>query len=556
MPRLSRRAIESIVGGREAPLGERIIRISTAVILAAGFLLRMRGYLWQPSAFWLDECSWAMLTVELPLAELAIRPVGFMWLSRLLGTHIALTEPVLRFVPWLAGMTTVALSPSLARRLFVNPAARLLFVAIIAFHPAAIDFSKEFKPYSCSLMLHLLLVLLALRYVDTRRSRDLGWLLFAATLGGLFAQDLLFAYPGVFLLASYTALRERRRQLLPIFGVAALIIGLIAFQYFWSWNQMRPSDRDVWASKYNVFYAGHHSYAAWLLERHTGMAAFPGFRAKFWQASWLSERQVGLLRSVDATVWLCLHVLGIVVLLGWRQKRALLLVLPVVVLWTFNFLRLWPIGAFRTNLFVVGYVSAIACTALDGPLGVFGRLRDVVPALLLVVAPFLLFDRDWNAHKHALTHSSEFPRLLKGLLRAKAATDGPGREPLVLDRRSCDPFRYYTEFHPTVSKQVGAALRRSFDTTCVPEEAPYRHVLLRAIQRAPHHAWTILHTSQPVRTMMRRHQLGGAVLGVEEHFGQHTVMAFSRASDANARGADAGEVREPPHVDEEPEEGP
>ncbi len=547
-----RRGLTWVVGPRRAPLGERLVRLFTTALVAVGFLLRMRGYFWHASAFWLDECMWAMFTVERPLAELAIRPVGFMWVSRLLGTHIALTEPVLRFMPWLAGMLTVAMAPALARRLFVNPAARLLFVAIMAFHPAAIDLSKEYKPYSCSLMLHLLLVLLALRYLDTRRARELGWLLFGATVGGLFAQDLLFAYPGVFLLAAYTALRERRKQLLPIVGVAALILGLIVFQYFWSWNQTPASDRDVWASKYNVFWNGHHSHGAWLLERHLGMADFPDFRQKFWQVSWLDGRALELLRKVDDTVWICLHVIGVVVLLGWRQKRALLLLMPMAVVWTFNLLRFWPIGAFRTNLFVVGYMSAIACTALDAPLSVFGRLRDVVPALLLVVVPFLVLDPDWSAHKRALTHSSEFPRLLKGLIRAKAALDGPEREPLVLDRRSCDPFRYYTEFHPTVSKQVKNAIKTSFDTICVPEEAPYRRTLLKAIQRAPRHAWTILHTSRPVLTMIRRHQLGDAELAHEEHFGSHTIMAFSRSSAPVEPPPEGREAPEPSHAEEEP----
>jgi hypothetical protein len=544
-----RRGLTWVVGPRGAPLGERVVRLFTTALVAAGFLVRMRGYFWHASAFWLDECTWAMFTVERPLAELAIRPVGFMWVSRLLGTNIALTEPVLRFMPWLAGMITVALSPALARRLFVNPAARLLFVAIMAFHPGAIDLSKEYKPYSCSLMLHLLIVLLALRYVDTRRARDLCWLLFGATVGGLFAQDLLFAYPGVFLLAAYTALRERRRHLLPIFAVAAFIIGLLVFQYLWSWNQTPASDRDVWASKYNVFWNGRHSQVAWVLERHLGMADFPDFRQKFWQVSWLSGRELELLRKVDDTVWICLHVIGVVVLLGWRHKRALLLLMPMAVVWTFNLLRFWPIGAFRTNLFVVGYVSAIACTALDAPLSVFGRLRDVVPALLLVVVPFLVLDPDWSAHKRALTHSSEFPRLLKGLVRARAA-DGPAREPLVLDRRSCDPFRYYTQFHPTVSKQLKTVIAAAFDTTCVLEEASYRRTLLRAISHAKVRAWTILHTSRPVQTMIRRHQLGDAQLVWEEHFGPHTIMAFS--DPAAAAATDRGEALEPSRAEEEP----
>lgn len=549
-----RRGLAWVVGPRQAPFGERVVRIFTAALVVAGFLLRMRGYLWHASAFWLDECTWAMWTVERPLAELAIRPVGFMWVSRLLGTTIALTEPVLRFMPWLAGLVTVAIAPALARRLFVNPGARLLFVAIIAFHPAAIDLSKEFKPYSCSLLVHLLLVLLTLRYVETRRANDLTWLLFAAVVGGLFAQDLMFAYPGVFLVAGYTALRERRRQLLPIAGVAGFILLLLVAQYFWSWNKTPASDRNVWASKYNVFYSGHPSYVAWLLERHLGMADFPDFRQKFWQVSWLRPRDLDLMRRIDDVVWTCLHVGGILVLVFRRWRRALLLVLPLAVVWFFNVVRLWPIGAFRTNLFVVGYVSAIACTALDGPSRVFGRFFEVVPALLLVVAPFVLLDPDWSLHKRALTHQSEFPRVLKTVLQVKRATDGSGREPLVLDRRSCDPFRYYTEFHPKFSKQFKHAIHAEFEPKCVPEEGnPYRRTLVRSLPHAPHHVWTILHTDRPVLTMLRRHQLADAVVGFQERVGGHWIMAFSRPAEAGEQHVPA-EGSEPPPAEEEPAE--
>ncbi len=553
-----RRGLTWVVGPRGAPLGERVVRIVTAALVLAGFLLRARGYLWNASAFWLDECTWAMFTVERPLAELAIRPVGFMWVSRLLGTTIALTEPVLRFMPWMAGLATVAISPALARRLFVNPGARLLFVAIMALHPVAIDFSKEFKPYSCSLLLHLSLVLLTLRYVDTLRARDLAWLLVAATLGGLFAQDLIFAYPGVFLVTGYTALRQRRKQVLPIVGVAAFIVLLVLAQYYLSWNQTSSSDRDVWAAKYNVFYSGRPKYAAWWLARHLGMATFPDFREKFWLVSWLRPRDLDLLRLLDDAVWLCLHVVGIVVLLLWRRQRALLLLLPIAVVWGFNVLRLWPIGAFRTNLFVLGYFSAVACMALDVPTGAWGRLGDLVPALVLVIAPFVVLDPTWSARKQALTHPSEFPKLLKTLIRVKAETDGPEREPLVLDRRSCDPFRYYTEFHPTVSKQVKPAIKKAFTPTCVTEEARYRRTLLREMPRAPHHVWTILHTSRPVTAMMHHHQLGDAELAYAEHVGPHTIMAFSHPAapveQPEPHGAEGAESPPSPSGDEEPAE--
>ena len=517
-----------LIGPRGAPFAERLVALLTAAIVVVGLLLRARGYLWNPTAFWLDECSWAMNLVEQPLLELCIRPIGFMWTSRELARVFSLSEPVLRFMPWLAGVSTVLMTPALARRLFVNPGARLLFVFIIALHPVAIDFSKEFKPYSISLTLHLLLILLTLRYLDTQRGRDLAWLLAAATLGGLFAQDLVFAYPGVFLLAGYRSLRLDRRHLIAIVSVAAFIILLLLLQYFFSWRKNPPSDTNMWGNKYNVFYEGRHAYSTWASERHESMAEFPAFRHKFWQTPLLHGRRADFARAVDNMVWLALHVAGLCVIAIWRRQRAVLLLLPVALVWAFNMLRLWPVGAFRANLFIVGYMSAIACMALDVPRREVAKLADVLPALVIVLLPFLFLDRYWSDHKQSLTYSSAFPRALDTLLRVKAEAGGDLREPLVLDRRSCDPFRYYTEFNPRRSARLGPAVRAAFETTCVTDDRFYRHALLAAMPRAPLHVYTILHSVRPVWNLVRHHLLGDAQQTYEEKIGQHTLMAFQR----------------------------
>lgn len=53
-------------------------------------------------------------------------------------TTFANTETVLRALPWVAGIATTLAAPWLARRLYRTPAARLLFVAVIALSPFAI----------------------------------------------------------------------------------------------------------------------------------------------------------------------------------------------------------------------------------------------------------------------------------------------------------------------------------------------------------------------------------------------------------------------------------
>src|SRR4051812_33262325 len=207
-----------------APRAQKLLGVAVLLIVVTGLFLRVRGYLFRAPAFWLDECGWAMLLVEQPLSELSIRPMGFIITSQLLAHLFGLTEMTLRALPWLAGMAATVLAVPLARELFRTSAARLMFVFIIALHPCAIDFSKEFKPYSVSLFLHMSLVWLTLLYLRTRRGQHLAWLLATALLGGFFAQDLVFAYPAVFVLSGSDALHVNRRHFYALVAAAGIIL--------------------------------------------------------------------------------------------------------------------------------------------------------------------------------------------------------------------------------------------------------------------------------------------------------------------------------------------
>ncbi|HEV8547516.1 MAG TPA: hypothetical protein VGQ57_00790, partial [Polyangiaceae bacterium] len=132
------------------PLSQRIVLWVTVAVVALGVFVRARGYLFDTHALWLDEAGWALMLMRLPLVELLIRPPGFMAFSKGLAHLFGPTEAVLRFLPWLAGTATVVVTVPLSRRLFGSLAARLLFVAVIALHPAAVDLAREYKPYALS----------------------------------------------------------------------------------------------------------------------------------------------------------------------------------------------------------------------------------------------------------------------------------------------------------------------------------------------------------------------------------------------------------------------
>jgi hypothetical protein len=499
----------------------------TVLLVALGLVLRARGYLFDRSAFWLDECSWAMRIVDRPLVQSLIRPIGFLAVSKFLALTFSNTETVLRWLPWVAGVAAALCAPSLARLLFRTLAARVLFVAVIALSPLAIDFSKEFKPYSVSLALHLGLVVLSLRYALRERRVDLAWALSLAALGSLFAQDLVLAFPGVFLVLGLTARKRGRAELLATCAVALVVIAGLALQYFLMWKHLPRDHSDFWGRKYNVFHTPQDSagYLAWSLERFEEMIAMPGIRRTLWTADWLSPYARELLRGFDELLWAGSFAAGLGVMVWQRRAReGLLLVLPLASLWAFNRVGFWPLGAFRTNVFTVVYSGAVAATAFELRPGAQSTVRALAPVFLLVLVPLALFERSWHEHKRAFTYDSTFPRALDWLAAKEPVSPTAPPELVLLDRRSCDPFRYYTKYNERVARRVADVLARKYVVKCSSADEALPGELLA--EGTSQRRFAVLHVTRPFDTLMKRGRFGNLRVVQRQDVGSHTVVAL------------------------------
>jgi hypothetical protein len=325
------------------------------------------------------------------------------------------------------------------------------------------------------------------------------------------------------LVLGWTAWRERPRHRLAIVLAALWIIAALALQYVFIWSRLAPTEADYWGDKYDVFHTNSKvSYASWWLEHQSDLAAFPGYRRRFWSA-WLFEG--GGLRRVDVVIWIVLHVAGLLAVLVERRVRdALLLVLPLATLWIFNAFGFWPAGVFRTNLFTIAYLGAIACVALDARRRARASLWTPIPALLLVVLPLCLFDRSWSAQKGAMTYESAFPDALRTLLALQRGRDVP---PLVLDKGSHSCFLYYTELHPTISEEIGEALTEGFEVHRVGSEIDLSQVLLAGTAAADR-VWVIMTRHDHLKPLMRKHQPLEKLAIIERvTIGEHTIAAVT-----------------------------
>ncbi len=469
------RLLGAATDGRPTTRALSLEVVATWSLVAAGLVFRARGVLFGSRLeFWNDEASWAMHIFERPLSENVIRPPAFVILSQLSAMAFGYREIGFRLLPWVAGMLTPIVAVFLAQRFLRTAAARLLFVATISLSFNAIDFAKEFKQYSVALLIHLLLPLLAFNWLRSRTQRDLIVVCAVAVASLLFSQDVMFLYPGLFLTLLIEAARRRdKRQLVIVLAGGAAALSLVLGSYFMLWSRIKKDNAEQhWGNRYNVFYLKSQtsrrgsqgdSQLKWFAGKYQQMAAMPNTRRDQWDDKVLSEPTLEKAREVDRWLWTGLHVAGLLLLFRARRVPELLMFWsPVLAMSAANFAGRWPTGAFRTNLFLLAGMTAIACCALEWGRPSVARLRSLLPAFALLVAPLLLLESDYHSHKPGV-YSAGVLNLLGRLQRDRGPV-GAGKEPLYMDTQACQPFIYYTRYHPS-----GKALWKELEPRVKPE---------------------------------------------------------------------------------------
>jgi hypothetical protein len=363
-------------------------------------------------------------------------------------------------------------------------------------------------------------MLLTLRYVADGRGATLAWLLGTAVLGTLFAQDLLFAYPGVFLVAGFAARRNSRKQFVAIGVATVVVIGVLLTQYVFIWSLHSPSsDSQAWGQKYDTFFVeGSGSYLDWFMGRYQALAAFPGGNSK-WNRPWLSKDEWEALRPIASSVWMVVHVVGLVALARLRRAReALLLVLPLFVAWIFNALGFWPFGVFRANLFMLVYLAGIAAMAFERSRASKHTVLELVPASILVLLPLLVFEHGWGPTKRGLTYGSRLADVVE-FFASRAPKRRDAKQVIILGRGYCEPWRYYLEIHPEVSR-FKKKIQRGYHTRCVHETTEIVSALLTTTTSSTVPTWLIRTEATVVD------KVPGLSVVEKRDFGRDVVIAY------------------------------
>jgi Dolichyl-phosphate-mannose-protein mannosyltransferase len=446
---------------RRMPPGDRYYWLALLSVLALGVFLRLNGYLGHHISLWLDEALWAPRFVQWPLLKLGIRPLGFVWLTRALVNAFGATEIWFRFLPNLAALLSLALMPYTASRLLASKPLRVLLVLLFAIHPALVDFANEFKPYSFEVLVHLIPIVLYLRYQQTERRAYLYALLAYLPPGFLLAYNLAFAFPALLLLGLWHAYRAQksRRLLLASLLSGALCTLVVGGMYKLALAHVTNEQRteNYWGKKYDVFFqpSSHDSRLDWTIGKYADMTALIGMRRELWSDPGKLPAKLAVeLGALDRWLWLGLYGLGVGAL--WQKRRAelMLFCLPIGTMILANALGKWPFGAFRTNMFTSVYLFPIPIIGLElaqQRWKAAGRAFGLL-TLATCVLPGFLFGFDWHGHKRTWTRDHYQREVIEKIyaIRKQQLAEHPDlpRARLVLDLHTYESHKYYLNTHP------------------------------------------------------------------------------------------------------------
>jgi hypothetical protein len=428
--------------------------------LVLGVFLRVNGWLGHHISFWMDEALWASRLLHRPLINLGIRPIGFVAITRALVRLFGATEVWFRFLPAMGAIGSLLLMPYVASRLVKSQWLRVLMVFMFAIQPALIDYANEFKPYSWEVLVHLIPVALYLRFRETEKQTWLYALLGYLPVSFLLAYNMALAFPGLLLLCLWHSWRapERRRLVTATLLSGALCAGLGLLMFHLSLNKVTKEERteSYWGKKYDVFFEKTESLSRvdWTIQKFDDMASFISLRREYWVDSGkISEQKARELVSADRLFWVSLSFAGLWAL--WRQRRDLLMVLfaPLVVMMLGNFAGKWPLGAFRTNLFVLVYTVPLPFLGME-LLAVSRRIALAIGtlAVTLTIIPGFRFGFDWHGHKRTFTrdfYEREVIAKLYAYRKQQLAKDPDlARAQLLLEPHTWYPNEFYLHDHP------------------------------------------------------------------------------------------------------------
>jgi 4-amino-4-deoxy-L-arabinose transferase-like glycosyltransferase len=245
-------------------------------LIAAGLVLRLKYYLDNPSP-WLDEAALVLTIIRRSFSDifsgnnycphLPTAPAGFLMLEKgamqIFGTH----ELVLRAFPFLCSVVSLFLFFVLAKKSAGDSVAPWALALFALAGPLA-RYAGEVKPYSCDVLIAVILCLLA-DYMSKKEMRP--WrvicLGFAGGAALWFSYTSIFVLGGILLTLLISGLMQKRYSRCVSFGLAACFWAL-SFLALYVFEMKQISQNKIyyaiWAKAFLPWTAGLGGILLWL----------------------------------------------------------------------------------------------------------------------------------------------------------------------------------------------------------------------------------------------------------------------------------------------------
>jgi len=385
----------------------------------------------QDRPLWLDE---QMIAINLrdgggfvglagPLLHHQSAPLGWLWAEHASLLALGTDERVLRLIPMLFSVGTLAVVWLVIRHWF-GPIGGLAAALLFACAPALIRYTAELKQYSADAFCALALIALAAWTLERPARAYLWWL--AAALASWLSMDAILITPGLAVAVVGTVLRRegwraalRASYLAPVWAVASAVHYLVALRYTTGEPHLRP-----WWQARGGFPDG--SLVGWLAGRPAGLGEDP-----------LSLPE----GPVTVGFWL-LVAGGLAVLLARRTPLGLLLAAPLATAIVLGAAHTVPLAS-RLAIWLIPSLFLAAAAGVEALAAVTGRARIPATAGLAVVAIGAAF-----AFTPQIEYASKPPRLADGVDdRAAMAWLDANRRPgdlVVVSVSSIPAVRWYS----------------------------------------------------------------------------------------------------------------
>ncbi len=360
------------------------------------------------------------------------------------------TELVLRLVSIIPGVLAILAAYLVGRQLFSGRWTALLAAFLVAFAPWTTIFSKELKPYSLGLLVHLSVLYGFLRYW---RRPELRWKVMLATTmlcAVFFSPNIVFAFPGICILMLVQAgeSKNRRQFMETLVACAVMLAGTTIYYAAFLHSPGNTDFFDPLKNYWQDHFCPHGSFpasASWFFQRYLALYQKIGF------AQYAIFKDSG---TVLKALYPLMALAGALIVLVRSRRHFFrlfcLLLLPVLVMVPFNLAGLWPFGPLRMNLFLLAYVLFPSLLLLDEIQRVRPRTTSFLPVGLAVVLLMALqFPVAFSDHAQRRVIVRDSAGALTNLI---LSTPGQQPVPLLVNRAGMPSFVYYTRHHETVSE--------------------------------------------------------------------------------------------------------